>query len=110
MEMHHTFNEIAASQGASRTARANVVQGNLKEGGEAEVHIKTATDIDTVLAKKETIYSGYQMQFTSNHDENSWSDTEFVRLGETHKTFAVLAATMEGIPADLYGTRVCNGY
>ncbi len=97
-EMHHTFNEIAASQGASRIKRANVVQGNLKEG-EAEVHIKTATDIDTVLAKKRKQYTqGYQMQFTSNHDENSWSDTEFARLGEAHKTFAVLAATMEGIP------------
>ena len=97
-EMHHIFNEIAASQGVSRIKRANVVQGNIK-AGEAEVHLKTALDIDSVMAKKKKQYSkGYQMQFTSNHDENSWADTEFARMGEGHKAFAVLAATFDGIP------------
>ncbi|MEZ4910614.1 MAG: alpha-amylase family glycosyl hydrolase [Saprospiraceae bacterium] len=97
-EMHHIFNEIAASQGASRIKHANVVQGNIKEG-EAKVDTKTALDIDVVLAKKKKQYSkGYQMQFTSNHDENSWADTEFARLGDGHKAFAVLAATFNGIP------------
>jgi hypothetical protein len=38
------------------------------------------------------------MQFTSNHDENSWSGTEFQRLGEGHKAFQVLAATFDGMP------------
>jgi cyclomaltodextrinase / maltogenic alpha-amylase / neopullulanase len=36
----------------------------------------------------------YLMQFTSNHDENSWNGSEYERLGEGAKTFAVLAATV----------------
>lgn len=37
------------------------------------------------------------MEFTSNHDENSWSGTEFERLGEGAQTFAVIAATVPGM-------------
>jgi alpha-amylase len=97
-EMHHTLNEIAAYQGASRIKGANVVQGNVKEG-EKVIEKKTALDIDAVLAKKASEYQkGYQMQFTSNHDENSWADTEFARMGDGHKAFAVLTATFNGFP------------
>ena len=44
----------------------------------------------------DTTYPGdsYLMQFTSNHDENSWNGTEYERLGEGAKTFAVLCATL----------------
>ena len=38
------------------------------------------------------------MQFTSNHDENSWADTEFARMGDGHLAFAVLTATFNGFP------------
>ena len=38
--------------------------------------------------------NAYLMQFTSNHDENSWNGTEYERLGDGAKTFAVLAATV----------------
>ncbi|MCZ2102543.1 MAG: alpha amylase C-terminal domain-containing protein [Bacteroidia bacterium] len=97
-EMHHTLNEIAAYQGANRIENANMVQGNLKEGTKKIVK-KTALDIDLVLAKKASQYQkGYQMQFTSNHDENSWADTEFARMGNGHKAFAVLCATFNGFP------------
>jgi len=97
-EMHHTLNEIAATQGASRIKRANVEQGNVKEGEKAIIQ-KTALDIDTILAKKANQYQkGYQMQFTSNHDENSWADTEFARMGDGHLAFAVLTATFNGFP------------
>ena len=97
-EMHHTLNEIATSQGANRIKGANMVQGNIKEG-EKDIVKKSALDIDGVLAKKANQYhQGYQMQFTSNHDENSWADTEFARMGDGHKAFAVLCATFDGIP------------
>lgn len=97
-EMHHTLNEIAASQGANRTKTANMVQGNLKEGEKITI-TKNALSIDTVLAKKAKQYkTGYQMQFTSNHDENSWAGTEMDRMGDGHKAFAVLTATFNGIP------------
>jgi glycosidase len=44
----------------------------------------------------DSVYPGdsYLMQFTSNHDENSWNGTEFERLGEGTRTFAVLSATL----------------
>jgi cyclomaltodextrinase len=54
----------------------------------------------TVVAKHfawvDSIYPGnsYLMQFTSNHDENSWNGTEYERMGEGAKTFTVLCATL----------------
>ena len=98
-EMHHLLNEIAKSQGANRSKNASLVQGNLVSNDENNAHKKTALDIDAMLAKKDQQYSqGYQMQFTSNHDENSWSGTEFQRMGDGHKAFAVLTATFDGMP------------
>ncbi len=98
-EMHHLLNEIAKTQGANRKSTAQLVQGNVVDGDKKEQAKKTALDIDALLAKKSKQYSkGYQMQFTSNHDENSWAGTEFARMGEGHKAFAVLTATFNGIP------------
>ena len=98
-EMHHLLNEIAASQGATEGGGQKLVKGNLVEGEEAETEKKNALDIDAMLAKKAEQYErGYQMQFTSNHDENSWSGTEFARMGAGHKAFAVLTSTFDGMP------------
>jgi hypothetical protein len=38
------------------------------------------------------------MNFTSNHDENSWNGTVFERLGDAAEVLAVLACTLEGMP------------
>ena len=46
--------------------------------------------------------AGVHMHFTSNHDENSWAGTTAERLGDGADAFAVLAATMPGIPL-IYG-------
>ncbi len=98
-EMHHLFNEIAKTQGANRKKGDALIQGNVVKGDKKEIVKKTAKDIDTLLAKKVNEYKkGYQMQFTSNHDENSWAGTEFARMGDGHKAFAVLTATFNGIP------------
>lgn len=40
----------------------------------------------------------YPLHFTSNHDENSWTGTEYERLGEAVKPMAVLTFTMPGMP------------
>ena len=43
--------------------------------------------------------SAYRMYFTSNHDENSWSGTEFERMGANHLLAYVIAATaVQGMP------------
>lgn len=40
----------------------------------------------------------FRMQFTSNHDENTWNGTEFERLGDAAEMFAVLTYILPGMP------------
>ncbi len=47
---------------------------------------------------RETYQQGFHMNFTSNHDENTWAGTEMDRMGDAHKAMAVLTATFEGMP------------
>jgi len=60
---------------------------------------KNANHIEKHFAWVDSVYpsGSILMQFTSNHDENSWSGTEFERLGQGAKTFAVLASTVPGM-------------
>lgn len=98
-EMHHLLNEIAAYQGQRGADATKLVSGNIQEGAEEHLEKKTALDIDKMLAKKAGQYSkGYQMNFTSNHDENAWAGTEMSRMGEGHLAFAVLTCTFDGMP------------
>jgi 1,4-alpha-glucan branching enzyme len=46
------------------------------------------------------------MQFTSNHDENTWNGTEFERLGEAVEMFAVLTYVIPGMPLIYNGQEV----
>ncbi len=48
----------------------------------------------------------YRMNFTSNHDENSWKGSEYTRLGDAARTFAVLSVTIPGIPLIYSGQEV----
>ncbi|MDP2335682.1 MAG: alpha-amylase family glycosyl hydrolase [Bacteroidota bacterium] len=61
---------------------------------------KTAMDMDSSLVKTSLTYpvGTYALQFTSNHDENSWNGTEYERLGDAVKTMAVLSFTVPGMP------------
>lgn len=80
-EMHHTLNKIA--KGAS-------------------VHL-----IDSMITVTRTKFpDSYLMNFTSNHDENSWNGTEFERMGDGAAAFAILTSTMEGIPLIYNGQEV----
>jgi len=73
--MHHLFNSIAQGE-------------------------EPVSKIDEYLQEDRQRFpsNAFRMQFTSNHDENSWNGTVFERLGDAVKTFAVLSATMEGMP------------
>lgn len=57
---------------------------------------RSATALDTVLAKQDTMYTAgdYRLTFTSNHDENSWSGSEFERMGANHKPAYLLSALL----------------
>jgi glycosidase len=61
---------------------------------------KTATDIDKVLAHHDSVFApaSFKMNFVTNHDENSWSGSEYERLGAGVKAFVVLTYTYPGIP------------
>ncbi|MEL7834811.1 alpha-amylase family glycosyl hydrolase [Fodinibius sp. Rm-B-1B1-1] len=40
----------------------------------------------------------YRLYFTSNHDENSWNGTDEELYGDNFENFAVLTATIDGMP------------
>ena len=68
-----------------------------------EAYWKRETNIDGlwhVLKKYNSDFPATAMRlfFTSNHDENSHSGSEYKRLGDAAKAFAVLCATWNGIP------------
>lgn len=72
-ELHHIMNDIAKGK-------------------------KDAAAIHEFFAKPALPNNGFQMNFTSNHDENSWNGTEMERLGDARLCFAVFAATIDGMP------------
>ncbi|MBR2199697.1 MAG: alpha-amylase, partial [Bacteroidales bacterium] len=48
------------------------------------------------------------MNFTSNHDENSWSKSEYDRMGDYVKTMAVLTYFLPGMPLCYSGQEAAN--
>lgn len=42
--------------------------------------------------------SAFRMYFTSNHDENSWTGSDSAMYGPNFENFAVLSATISGMP------------
>ena len=90
--MKDLFSEIAATVG----------QYTFKKEGEPmrTFPAKNALAIDSLLADQAASYpiDSYLMNMTTNHDLNSWEGTEFDRLGNLHKAFAVLSYTLPGMP------------
>ena len=56
--------------------------------------------IDSLLAYQAANFpkDSYLMNMITNHDLNSWEGTEFERLGDLNKAFAVLSWTLPGMP------------
>ena len=68
-----------------------------------EAYWKRETNIDGLFEILQRYNDSFpknaiRMFFTSNHDENSHSGSEYERMGQAAKTFAVLCATWNGIP------------
>ncbi len=74
-DTHHKMNDIA--QG-----KANVNEWD-----------KRMAQIDTMYAKDDIL-----MNFTSNHDENSWNGTVQERMGDAAEMFAALSYVAPGMP------------
>ncbi len=60
---------------------------------------KSADDLDAYLKDYKTKFpkAGYQMQFTQNHDENSWNGTERESFGEAGDMFTAFCFTFDGM-------------
>jgi glycosidase len=69
-----------------------------------------ANAVMNYFAKIDSTYpaGSYPMQFTSNHDENSWNGTEYERMGDAAKTMAVLTFTVPGMPLIYTGQEAGN--
>jgi 1,4-alpha-glucan branching enzyme len=67
-------------------------------------------EVKSYFTKTDTIYpdGSYAMQFTSNHDENSWKGTEYERLGDAVKTMAALTFVVPGMPLIYTGQEAGN--
>ncbi len=57
-------------------------------------------DLDALFARDAERFpkNSYRMYFTSNHDENSWNGTDPEMYGSNFENFAVLSATVSGMP------------
>ncbi len=64
--LHHLLNDIA-------------------QGGKSKAELIKEVESKYISSK------GNRLSFTSNHDENSWSGTEFERMGDAVKALSVLA-------------------
>ncbi len=97
--MLHVLNGIARCRMAANNEGRKLVKGNIARDDTGFSGEFTALDIDRQLRRQHKAYKkGYKMYFTSNHDENAWAGTEFRRFGTGHKAFAVLMATLDGMP------------
>lgn len=68
-------------------------------------------DADLIQSQVESIYSSYlkgtyPMIFITNHDENAWNGTEFMRYGDAADSLAVFEFTMPGMPLIYSGQEV----
>lgn len=61
---------------------------------------KTAEDMFNNLNDDNNSFppNAFRMQFTSNHDENTWNGTVFERLGNAAETFAVFSFLIPDMP------------
>ncbi len=67
---------------------------NIAEGTNSAAHLNTYLDGQINNYPSDA----YRMYFTSNHDENSWYGTTEELFGDAAEVFAVLTATVHGMP------------
>ena len=71
---------------------------------------KDRTDLEAMATNQSFTYPtrSFPMNFITNHDENSWSGTEFDRLGAAVSAMAALTFTYPGMPLIYSGQEVGN--
>jgi alpha-amylase len=73
-------------------------------------HETNIAGLESILNKYDLMFppNALRVYFTSNHDENSHSGSEYERLNGAANTFAVLCATWNGIPLVYSGQELPN--
>ena len=68
----------------------------------------SANDLANMMKNDAICYNSnsMRMQFTSNHDENSWNGTEFARMGQAAEQMAALTFVLDGMPLIYSGQEV----
>lgn len=91
--MKDVFNAIAQTAGYNTRKPADGSE-------ERDYGIAYPDAIDSLLALQAVEYptDSYLMNMITNHDLNSWEGTEFERLGDLNRAFAVLSFTLPGMP------------
>jgi glycosidase len=69
--LHHLMNDVAQGNASAKDIRNYIHEDELLMGPDA-----------------------FRLMFTSNHDENSWSGSEFERMGDAAKVMEVLCFTL----------------
>ena len=71
---------------------------------------KSVEDLWSYFNKVDTVFPDYaiRMNFTSNHDENSWAGTEFERMGDAAKVMAMFTYMVPGMPLTYTGQELGN--
>lgn len=61
---------------------------------------KTAADLARLILSQESVLpkNSYAIQFTTNHDENSWNGTVYERYGNAYNTMNTLMYVLPGMP------------
>ena len=70
-KLHHLLNDIAQGKAGTKDLRACLAEDDAWMGKD-----------------------GFRLMFTSNHDENSWSGSEFERMGDAAQVMEVLCFTL----------------
>ncbi len=84
-EMHHKFAAVASGKESATVLNERILED--------------LSNFDS---------SAYHMQFTTNHDENSWNGTEYEKMGEGAKAMAVMSFVIPGMPLIYNGQEAAN--
>ena len=80
-----------------------------------EAYWRRETDIRGILEVLQRYENSFpekalRVYFTSNHDENSHSGSEYERMGQAAKAFAVFCSTWNGVPLIYSGQEIPNSH
>lgn len=112
--LHHYMNDVA--QGKKTVADLWSYFDKADKYYNEYQAASTQEQKDSILAirplEQDSIFpaKAIRMNFTSNHDENSWNGTEFERMGDAAHLFAAFTYVIPGMPLIYTGQEYANNH